>query len=361
MTSNELATEVTTEANTNTSSVIGHPWRRFLARSFDQTLYGIAWAIIQYFVFRWHWQTGFITNLVESYIILAMMIAIEPALLARWGTTPGKMIMGLEIRNTDGTRLTYRQGLDRMLGVFSRGLGYGVPIYNLVRCWRSSEATLNGETLEWDEGFSYELKDKKAFRGWLLAGAYAMALVSVLFIITQAQLPVNRGELTPESYAANVNDMLSRPNRGDYGYRMNAEGKWVREDTYGRGTITYNFENPMPNHEITVENGLVTGVSFEVTRRDNNFFWSTYGQQKELMIMAFAGAQRGISGYQLIFRSGLEGLLKQQGSYTHRIGDIVITNQVEHRGYDVASEWLIPREGEEQFFHIVFNMEKVDE
>ncbi|SMP63414.1 RDD family protein [Anoxynatronum buryatiense] len=341
------------------STVVGHPWRRLIARSFDQSLYGIIWAVFHYFIIWWHPPNSFFFNLLDSYITLAMMMVIEPALLAFWGTTPGKFIFGLEIRNTDGSRLTYSQGFSRMLGVFSKGLGYGIPIYNLVRCWRSSEATLQGEILEWDEGLSYQLKDTRPLRGWIMAGAYVMVLATAFWIIMQAQLPVHRGDLTPEAYAANVNDLLSRPNRGTMSRRMTATGEWVESSDHRGSVIYFDFDGPPPTHELTVENGLVTGVSFEVERTDTDFWQPTYSYQKELMVMAFIGAQKNVNGYGLIFRSGLQEMLSQRDSYTREIAGVRITNEVTHSGFDQVGVRPVPKEGQEQYHHVIFRLEKV--
>ncbi|MEN1760289.1 RDD family protein [Anoxynatronum sibiricum] len=343
------------------STVVGHPWRRLIARSFDQSLYGILWAAIHYFIIRWHPPNHFLINLLDSYIILGMMMVIEPALLAFWGTTPGKFIFGLEIRNTDGSLLTYKQGFSRMLGVFAKGLGYGIPIYNLVRCWRSSEATLQGEVLEWDEGLSYQLKDTRQLRGWIMAIAYVTVLASAFWIIMQAQLPVHRGDLTPETYAANVNDMLTRPNRGAWSRRMTATGEWVEIEDHrpNRYYFDFDFDGPPPKHELTVENGVVTGVSFEVERTDTDFWQPTYSHQKELMVMAFVGAQKNVSGYGLIFGSGLQEMLSQRDSYAREIAGVRITNEVTRSGFDQVGVRSIPKEGQEQYHHVIFRLEKI--
>jgi len=345
--------------NHHHQTVVGHPWRRLLARSLDQSLYGILWAAIHYFVFWWHPPNNFLYNLLDSYILIAIMVVVEPALLTFWGTTPGKFIFGLEIRNTDGSRLTYSQGFSRMLGVVAKGLGYGIPIYSMVRCWRSSEATLQGETLSWDEGLSYRLKDTRALRGWIMAGAYAMVLATAFWIIMQAQLPVHRGDLTPEAYAANVNDLLSRPNRGTMSRRMTATGEWVEVENDNSSLYYFDFDGPPPKHELTIENGVVTGVSFEVERRGTDLWQPTYSHQKELMVMAFIGAQKNVSGYGLIFRSGLREMLNQRDSYTREIAGVRITNEVTHSGFDQMGVRPVPKEGQEQYHHVIFRLEKV--
>ena len=72
---------------------LSHPWRRFFARSVDNSIYLIIWLCVQYFVFRWHPEGNFFIKQLINYITYILVIIIEPLLLCTWGTTPGKGIL----------------------------------------------------------------------------------------------------------------------------------------------------------------------------------------------------------------------------------------------------------------------------
>lgn len=106
-----------------------HPWRRFLARTFDIFIYNILWSA--FLAFAFHVNLGArsnLGNLLDSFITIAMMLVLEPLWLHLLGTTPGKVIFGLRIETSDGRRLSYGEGLERTWGVIGAGMGYNIPI-----------------------------------------------------------------------------------------------------------------------------------------------------------------------------------------------------------------------------------------
>ena len=334
-----------------------HPWRRFFARGLDLSIYQILWSCIQYFVFRWHPQNGFFVTMFISYIVLGLMMFIEPLLLSTWGSTPGKAILGLVVRNGDGSRLSYSEGLVRTFGVFADGYGYGIPIYNIVRGVKSYSACQRGETMEWDVELDYQVKDARGSRVVIMVAANAGVFGLALLIALQSQMPMHRGELTPVMYAANVNDVISRPNVISYGRRMTETGEWVRDERDPGTTVYHFFDGPPPDHHLTIENGIVTGTSFTVESTSNAWKHS-YVSQKFAMAMAFLGAQEEVTVFTLrSISKELAVALNEPGSYSREIAGVRIVNNVEHRGYTEAGTWLFPKEGEEQYFHMVFSME----
>ena len=110
------------------------PWRRLLARLFDLELYHLAWTALLSLVFHLNMaERNAALRWLDTAICLVLMIMVEPILLSRWGTTPGKAIFGLRVEKADGGRLTYGEGNTRTMSMIWRGLGWNVPIYTLVR------------------------------------------------------------------------------------------------------------------------------------------------------------------------------------------------------------------------------------
>jgi len=105
--------------------------RRFWARWLDIYLYvGVWWFLM--------WLTGrnieaLFTNPMVAMTRLAPWFVIEILLIHRFGTTPGKWLLGLEVINQDGSHLTLGQSTRRALRVYFIGIGFAIP-YVLLFC-----------------------------------------------------------------------------------------------------------------------------------------------------------------------------------------------------------------------------------
>ena len=104
--------------------------RRFFARWFDLHLMNLFW---------WGGLALAGRDLAPMYGNPWMLIVpfipwlfIEVALLHRFGTTPGKALLGLSVRNLDGSLLSPRQGLLRTMRVWALGLGLTLPLLVIV-------------------------------------------------------------------------------------------------------------------------------------------------------------------------------------------------------------------------------------
>ncbi len=154
-----------------------HPWLRFWARMIDTNLsifLAIGIGLFTAFLF------GFITGLfkVESEtlsqnvgyfgMVLGFLtyVWMEPVCLTAFGTTLGKFLFNIRLRNGDGTKLTFSRATRRAFDVWIRGGGLASsvplpPISGLITIiqWCHSYSVLDrtGATT-WDRngGFSYE-------------------------------------------------------------------------------------------------------------------------------------------------------------------------------------------------------------
>ena len=132
----------------------GCPWRRYLARNVDAGLYGLLWSMLSQWVFRINPR-----NFIQVMSNLAWMLAcgyvgwlltfvFEPVLLHYWGTTPGKWIFGLSVRDEDGEKLSIRTAYARLWGVFGYGNCYALPFFDSYynyKCYRACKE----EELPW--------------------------------------------------------------------------------------------------------------------------------------------------------------------------------------------------------------------
>lgn len=194
------------------------PWRRYFARAFDLSLYQTAFRIVfavaapqlyrSYLLLSLH-DTGadiapgnflrfvealnadtiqdLMRGLPSMAVAILLMLALEPLWLSKFGTTPGKWILGLSVRRWDGRRMTYQEALVRSSLVAFYGMGLELPIFNLVRLWKSYSASDAGEALPWEEESMLVLKDKRAWRtvAYICASVAETALfVAVMMLIS---------------------------------------------------------------------------------------------------------------------------------------------------------------------------------
>lgn len=104
--------------------------RRYLARMID---FGIYATIINVSLI-WSLKINFVNigpwfNYLISFLALVTMLVVEPFLLKVFGTTVGKFIFGLAIRNIDDEKSSYAQGYARTKEVLWEGLRFNIPIF----------------------------------------------------------------------------------------------------------------------------------------------------------------------------------------------------------------------------------------
>lgn len=247
------------------------PWRRFFARSLDIFLCSLLWAALCTLVLRWNPPSNLWTRLLNSCAACGLMLLIEPLLLHLWGTTPGKAVFGISIRAASGEKLSLAQARTRTVAVFSKGLGWGIPIYHLYRLWVSSKACGDEEPEGWEydkngQAEQYRLADQAGWRCLLCAAGYALGIAALVLVFLQGQLPPNRGILTEAEFYENCNfymDYLDlNGNR-----RLDSAGNWVEPPSNGAVVAMEGIGGTQTvRYSVTVdENGVVTAAAVEST------------------------------------------------------------------------------------------------
>lgn len=208
----------------------GCPWRRFFARNVDAGLYGLLWSMLSQWVFRInpdHFMSNLAWTLACGYVSWLLTFVFEPVLLHYWGTTPGKWIFGLSVRDEDGSKLSIRTAYARLWGVFGYGNCYALPFFDWYynyKCYRACKE----EELPWDleNGCSIVVREREV--RWYRVALYLLVLVlraaAGYGIDIHAKQPPNRGELTLEQFVENCNDYLKyNENLPPY---VTADGTW---------------------------------------------------------------------------------------------------------------------------------------
>jgi serine/threonine protein kinase len=124
------------------------PWVRLWARTIDVFLF----AIIAGFIF------GIVAPgmLAMPELALGIMFTfgynfVEPVMLSAWGTTPGKALLRVAVRKSDGSKLNYSEGLNRVFKVWLRGMGLGIPIASLFTHLTAYNKLIKSGITSWDQ------------------------------------------------------------------------------------------------------------------------------------------------------------------------------------------------------------------
>ncbi len=334
------------------------PWRRYFARAFDLSLYQTLW---------WCFLAlGFRVNIVprsrgvrDTGIALLLMLALEPLMLHFWGTTPGKWLLGLGVTDEEGRKLSCSAALERTWTVLWRGYGLYIPVYCWYRLWQSYKDCQNGDTLAWEGDSQLTLRESRTplrVMG-MLAGSGVLVGAMVLSALLAA-VPRYTGDLTVAQFAANFNQMADY-----YGYdnldELDEDGRWV--DASGdviilKGLLT----SPQPEFVYTVEDGVLTGVSFAYTVEDGGT--QVMPPERTVAVLAFVGAQKPDP----LNRGALDSLVNfledsPFASFTDTVWGVEVSAQTDWDGYLGDGTWndmtvLWPDESEEQRLSVSFSM-----
>jgi len=237
-------------------------------------------------------------------------------------------------------------------------MGFNIPIYNIIRLLKSYNLCIENETQPWDESISYTIKDTKWYRGLIYIGA-SLATFAVLLTISSAQqLPPNRGDLTVAEFVENHN-YYAKLYKIDFSNEyLDEDGKWVEKET--DKTIIYISLNEKPEYNFTIENGYVTGVSFEIEIKNNDYMISSYDHHMFLASLAFAGAQNEMGLFSKIpqrIASNIENNILDDYQFVE--AGIAINCDIEHSGYNKITNILVPSENtKENYFSLKFSMNK---
>lgn len=341
-----------------------YPWRRFLARILDLSFYNLLWSGFLIFAFNVNLSLrSNIGSLMDTFASIALMLFLEPLWVHFFGTTPGKAIFGLKIEDPEGKRLSYNVALERTWGVISNGMGYNIPIYSLVRLWKSYKLCSENEIQPWDESVSYTIKDTKTYRGVLWIGGHAIIFFLLFMAISSQQIPPHRGDITLSEFVANYNYYAEFYNI-DFGNKyLGKNGTWEEKPFDGAVYIETTYEG-MPEFHYTIENGYVTGLSLILELENNQDWLSSYNGQRLLSSLAMAGAQDEMG---LLSRAP-ERISKQINNnlfkdFSFIEAGIELTYNIQYSGYlatDTNFSLLIPDEDvSENYYRMEFSIWKI--
>lgn len=346
------------------------PWRRFFARSFDLAFYKMLWDCFVALGLRLPSVSLPLTdNLSVNVDVLAyliLMIFLEPLFLWIFRTTPGKALFGIRVTDGEGNRLSYKAGLSRTCTVLWRGMGLQIPIYSLVRLYKSYKDYADEYPLAWEHDSELTVKDERTWRCFAYVGSWLLLFAATVLFIQLSMLPVHKAPLTVEEFCDNYNTYL-RYYGYDPRYRLNSGGEWVEKpDEPGTFTFYVFGEQPQPALTFTEENGVMTGVTMELSVEDgdDDLWLSSCSMERTMFVRSFLLAQKeaGLFGNEARrVLNWIDGTPLE--SFTFSAYGVDMACEISYTGYEAVSigsfTELMPADGERSFT-LCFSMKLED-
>ena len=270
------------------------PWQRFFARLLDGQIYRTLWMLLLPALGFNMLKNSRGGMLFLELLTLGTMFLLEPLLLSRFGTTPGKWLFGLRVTSPDGRKLTYAEGRERTAYLFWYGIRLNLPVFRLYRLYVSYTDEQQGKALPWEDGSEQTIRDHA---GWRFAAAAVLAALLIAGGVLRVLLPVGpvyRGELTVAQFAENYNRIQRQ--LGDAGIELDENGRWKEESSFqsNGGTTTVMFNDRLPQLEYQTENGVLTGIVYHAAGGEEDGWISVpSGDVMQYALFAFAGAEKG--------------------------------------------------------------------
>ena len=332
------------------------PWRRLFAYNLDCKLCQLLlYAVLE---LGFHVNTNkrsWLLSLLYACLALMLQLLIEPWLLHRFGTTPGKALMGIYIETESGERPTYAQAIARTWKRFWYGLGAEIPILNLVRMWKKGyRPCRNCEPCAWDSENELVclIHDRKTWRGWIMAAAYAGCVAVNVLLSSAAALPPCRGRLTVAQFARNYN-MLANYYGDETNWRLDETGAWEDITPAGVFIVRVGDEIGRPDWQFTLDaDGYIQRAELAADYRNcDGMVWiSTLEDQTLLGTLSIVCAQPGVHAWSFAPQRVARAFKQQSdtGSVRMTYQGVSIAYDCVYQGFAPAGTALIPVETENE-------------
>lgn len=205
------------------------PWRRFFARDLDWALLTLLYTFVAMSLMGIDYNKATWGNGLLVVVLMGVTAIVEPLFLCTLGATPGKLLLGMRVLDRYGRKLSYTDAFGRTLGVLFWGLGLHIPIFSLWRLIKSWKDASSDYALPWEKGSDVCVRDRHKWRSFACAGCFLFIFVLTFGIALRFYLPPNRGDLTPEELAENVNIYSERVLNGTR-WVFEPDGTW--RDTF---------------------------------------------------------------------------------------------------------------------------------
>jgi hypothetical protein len=280
-------------------------------------------------------------------------------MLALFGTTPGKWILGLRVEDHDGRYLYYTEGLSRTWTVILRGFGLNIPFYSIYRQWKSYSACKEGETLDWEHDSVLILADQKHRRTVTYIVINVAIFIGLIFVLNLGAMPKHKGDITVAEFSENYNKLA------DYfdvegSHELDASGNWVMRESESN-VLYIGGEYGYPKFEFEEQNGVMTAMRFGLQLKNAEYWVPSYQNERVLSMIAFVGAQKGYNPFTSLLNDAIKSMARSPfGSFSHESDGITVWCDISYTGYHEATDFgsLWPMENVESAYKFEFTMIK---
>ncbi|MDR3643947.1 MAG: RDD family protein, partial [Clostridia bacterium] len=163
------------------------PFVRFCARSFDEAV--LSTVLLLFWINLFH-KVTVLPSLIYGIILVLVWAVIEAVLISTWGTTLGKWLLCVKVRNIDGNKLSFTQSLMRAFLAVTVGKGLNIEFLNLVTTLSSYYyISKNGCTI-WDKVGHFTVSHERIgrVRAFIFISLYVLLLTTEImstFMLTQ--------------------------------------------------------------------------------------------------------------------------------------------------------------------------------
>ena len=317
-----------------------YPWRRFLARGLDATLYAMLWWSVLAFGFGVNpTQRSGIAALLDTAAGLLLMLLLEPLWLRFCGTTPGKWIFGLRLEERNGRKPSFVAGFIRTGGVLIIGLGCSIPFLALYTLWKSYKRCTNLEPQPWDGELDYYLVERRWFVPLYLVAHCALFALSFSLLMLAAW-PPNRGPLTVAEFSQNYNAMTKY-----YGvqtrYYLDEKGQWSYNSPEDTSYSPEYFNPTKPRFTFETRDGEIIGLTMEV-EDVGRAGAINYDTEMLLAMLSYLGAQRGQFLLDNYSRSiAIQIANHSFESFSFEMAGVTVDCTTQHQGFHEMNDMLI--------------------
>ncbi len=314
----------------------------------------IAYVLFGMFFTNTKADSGYISNILG----IILMLIIEPILLSKFGTTFGKKIFGIFIRNENEELLTFKEAFTRTRQVIVFGMGLGIPIVNLFTYLRSYFKYKDKRKLQWEEESVIYLKDNKKIRILVYFSLSIILPLLVTLCDSIVSLPKNRGDITVSEFVESYNKILDYEDSVFLGGKALDENGQLMQKEIDKNSIYIGPELDEEKITYIEEDGIVKGLEFtmEITSDSISYIYNLY--ETTLLMEVFTKSQEDFR----VLNNDLSKTSKTifenfTRDYEISADGVKITQEVICKGYMQGEvNFLLPIEGEEQYYKSTLRM-----
>ena len=129
------------------------PWVRFWARMIDYSFFILILSLPLAFL---NLPLGFVSSF-SGMVAIFLWVFVEAFLLSSVGTTPGKWLLRVSVRDQNHHKLSFSEGLNRSFSVWWLGMGAGFPIISFITMIIAAVKLNNTGKTSWDRRGEYRV------------------------------------------------------------------------------------------------------------------------------------------------------------------------------------------------------------